>query len=1047
MMLDIFPQGALDSSVVTTVWVGLSVIALLNLRFGTTLSGLVVPGYLVPLLLAKPLAAWTTIAEGLLTYALSWLIARQLLRWSGASEMFGRDRFFAIVFLSIVVRALSDAYLLPAAAGWLNAHGYSVDFQFDLHSFGLVIVSLIANQMWNGGWRKGVFSLALYTVLTLLLVRYVLMTFTNFSIGNLGYMYEDIATSILASPKAYIILLVTAYMASRLNLHYGWEFNGIMLPALLALQWYQPLKLLATLTEGVIIFLLARQTLRLPWFAKRNMEGARLLLLFFSVGYFYKMLLGYVLPLCLPGAKVSDYYAFGYLLSTLLAIKMHQKDIAIRLTRATVQTSLVGLLIATLMGFVLSLALPAKALITTAVARPAGIAQDDATQRWNKIRTAIYASENAAGGVVPTSFELARFETACHDLARYLATGAADDWQRSVAAFASVRYRLEASAGTIFLLDAEPARGWGFYALKRNAANALTLEIPAALNERNALDAGIVLFTRLDARALAISGARLDRHPDNRMDVLQKSNLPFDVFHRVFAQQTLQLRVDWTQEGRSEGSVLWVKRALPPALTLGEIAGLSGDLQLQWRARETPNLQAQRQFDQFAEWVLSPAAARRLIARSINTQWQEQSLRTVDLSGYLHKTLLQSRQQIADSGSEAYRIASLSELLFVHDEILRPLLSVLQRETQWPFDEAGAQTLQHIAAQAAVVDYELVHLHSAENGCDYLLLREKAGTVHTRYWGTYVFSVAPQLATLVEVPRPLSETQTLSFAVGWFESTRAAALLLAGAHENANADGAADVLLSSNKLTMFSLVHQSLLETAQSPLLALQVRGIAVDSAAQLNQSNALLSYREQKPRAALGTVAIATEQALSDSGLQWRRVGGRWESGRYGSVNNAQTRYLPGNHGMAVLWLAPTLKESFRNQADDDGEARKFDAMNVATHEESLRERLRALHFIALSPAEQRRLQLRWQGFLQTRDVVSLQRALSGEFGYERIIDVNSGAAFLLMKRPRGAVALLNLNSHLSGTVACSRPESYLQRHERWLMAGSGETCGGDAP
>ncbi len=51
--LPIFTEGSLRKSVVTTVWIGVLVISLVNLRFGWTYSGLVIPGYMVPLLLSN----------------------------------------------------------------------------------------------------------------------------------------------------------------------------------------------------------------------------------------------------------------------------------------------------------------------------------------------------------------------------------------------------------------------------------------------------------------------------------------------------------------------------------------------------------------------------------------------------------------------------------------------------------------------------------------------------------------------------------------------------------------------------------------------------------------------------------------------------------------------------------------------------------------------------------------------------------------------------------------------------------------------------------
>ncbi len=66
----IFPQGGLSSSVITTVWIGVFIIAYFNLRLGWVLSGLVVPGYVVPLVILTPWAAVVIIVEAIVTYYL-----------------------------------------------------------------------------------------------------------------------------------------------------------------------------------------------------------------------------------------------------------------------------------------------------------------------------------------------------------------------------------------------------------------------------------------------------------------------------------------------------------------------------------------------------------------------------------------------------------------------------------------------------------------------------------------------------------------------------------------------------------------------------------------------------------------------------------------------------------------------------------------------------------------------------------------------------------------------------------------------------------------
>ncbi len=111
--IPIFPEGSLSESVVTTVWVAIFVVCMLNLRLGWTFSGLVVPGYLVPLLIAKPWGAVVIMLEAILTYSIVWWASEMCSKLGVWSSLFGRDRFFAFVLCSVVVRIALDGYLLP----------------------------------------------------------------------------------------------------------------------------------------------------------------------------------------------------------------------------------------------------------------------------------------------------------------------------------------------------------------------------------------------------------------------------------------------------------------------------------------------------------------------------------------------------------------------------------------------------------------------------------------------------------------------------------------------------------------------------------------------------------------------------------------------------------------------------------------------------------------------------------------------------------------------------------------------------------------------
>ncbi|MBX7494627.1 poly-gamma-glutamate biosynthesis protein PgsC/CapC [Qipengyuania sp. 6B39] len=354
--LTIFPEGGLVSSIITTVWVGVFVLCFFNLRFGWVLSGLVVPGYIVPLVIVKPMAAAVIVVEAILAYILVWLFSEKLSRGRFPS-LFGRDRFMGLILASIAVRLVLDGWLLPIGADWLEANfDRRFDWQDNLQSFGLVIISLLANQFWKPGLGRGLVSAFVTIGITFVIVRFGLMEFTNFRMSAVTYMYEGLASSILASPKAYIILTLTALIASHMNVRYGWDFSGILIPALIALQWYQPAKIVTSFVEAIVIYVIARLLLKLPSLANATIEGGRKLLLFFNISFAWKMALGWFIVWQGFDVKTTDFYGFGYLLSTLIAIKAHDKDIFPRLARSTLQVSLMGAVFGNIVGFALSAA-------------------------------------------------------------------------------------------------------------------------------------------------------------------------------------------------------------------------------------------------------------------------------------------------------------------------------------------------------------------------------------------------------------------------------------------------------------------------------------------------------------------------------------------------------------------------------------------------------------------------------------------------------------------------------------------------------------------
>ncbi|MDQ3264397.1 MAG: poly-gamma-glutamate biosynthesis protein PgsC/CapC [Myxococcota bacterium] len=361
--LTLFPPYSLDTSILVAVLVGVLALALLTETLGWVFVGLVVPGYLASVFVIHPEAGLTVTFEAVLTYLLAVALSKGLSRTGAWSEFFGRERFFLVVLASVLVRAVSEAWLLPTVGGLLDQR-YGTAFALDrtLHSIGLVLVPLTANAFWKLQLRRGLLQVAVPVAVTYLVLQLILLPYTNLSFSSLELTYEDIAQSFLASPKAYIILLTTAILAARFNLKYGWDFNGILVPALIALTWMTPGKLVATGLEVLVLVLGTQALLRIPGLSTMNLEGPRKTVLVFAFGFAVKWGLGWFFGGRVPGLKVTDLFGFGYLVPALLAVKILQKKVVVRTLLATAHTSFAGVVVGSLIGFALSLIEPRPAV-------------------------------------------------------------------------------------------------------------------------------------------------------------------------------------------------------------------------------------------------------------------------------------------------------------------------------------------------------------------------------------------------------------------------------------------------------------------------------------------------------------------------------------------------------------------------------------------------------------------------------------------------------------------------------------------------------------
>ncbi len=1031
VVLPIFPPGSLDSSIITTTWIGIFIVAFFNLRFGWVLSGLIVPGYLVPLILIKPWAAAVILLESVVTYLLVWTYSEVAPAGGRVHSLFGRDRFFALVLVSVLVRLLFDGWALPHLGAWMNeALNIHFDYRNNLQSFGLIIIALLANQYWKTGIRGAVIPVTVTIGLTLLITRYVLMEFTNFRISDIGYLYEDVAASILASPKAYIILITTAFIASRMNLHYGWEYNGILIPALLAMQWFQPIKILTSLAEALVIYALAVALLRSPLLANRNIEGARKLVLFFNVGFAWKMLLGWLIPIFQPEWKSSDFFGFGYLLSTLIALKVHDKGILARLTRATLQTSVTGVVFATAIGFSLVLLSqrPIESVFTSAVTEVREVPALPGNLREVLEAEKILLYSTTRPGSAPSASEAEIFRVALERVGLYLETnGPLLLLVEAQQLFGQVGYEVAWVEGRYLLIREQPQlvrRGWGSYLLDTKNAYGLLLELPDPLEMEGLTEAATLLMNALGGRGLAIAGFSRHRTPAGGLDVLREFGTFYQVFHRAFGgTRVLQLR-GYTPAsrralrlpGEEAGSVraqIWIKGRLPPGLDLVRMQQWMGAFTVQWGEPRLPNVQSASAAEGFAQLFLDHEQIRALRFRSLLAEQTPTDVSDrLTTTTLLENRLLLAEDVIAGPATERYRQPTMPELLFADVELLTPLINRVKQSANGTLDSGADIELLSLDRAAVSIGMELRVFTDAVTGGQWLILGDPEPPA-SRHLGTYVFRLNARQPVALQVPRPRYERNTVSAALELFRSMEACCLFVAGAHAWANADGSADPVRSAARQSLFNLVSQVFLrEVGPQARLVVQVRGFSDDESAPVTEAdrvlavhNGAISPQQLTPLAgAFHSVLAAREGVTLLAGAQGA------EDSRFGIGRLQQAAYLDATDAgeFAVLWLSSDLRRAYRDADVSDAAAQQFHALSLPVHDAPLDQwmasRPRQLVF-APDPS----LRTVFGDYVVQRDILllaSLRAAWSGTL--HLVQDENRGESFVVFESRSGRIAAI---------------------------------------
>ena len=860
---ELLPPGGLDQSIVLAVLIGVWVTLLFTETLGWVFVGLVVPGYLAAVLVVQPGTAAVIVGEALATFWLARALAHGLAHTRVWQPFFGRDRFFLIVVASVIIRQHDQLWLLPALSRFAEAQlGAPLPPVREFYSIGLVLVPLTANLLWKPGALRGMAQLAVVTGLTYLALAFVLLAYTNLSLSSFELLYEDTAVDFLGNAKSYILLLTTAAVAARFNLRYGWDFGGILLPALLGLLWFTPFELALTLAEALLLWAVVGALLRWTPLRRLNLEGPRKVALVFTVSVALKWLLSLAVDASLVGVRPRDLFGFGYLLSSLLAMRMLQRKSARAVLLPTLATALAGWLLGSALGFGFGLVAPVPAL---APGGPQATSQRLLRSPLGALALARVQAEMApAEG--PSRAPGLRVAHAQAWAALAAWTEAPSPARGRVAELAALAVDLrvvplrgdDGPRASFAVLGVERgfAGGQGLAVLWPGATG-VVISVPGPVGEAPAAEAAAVLARAIDARAVLVPARDLlpgmtdDRHAG--------------ALARLAPAGHLELRAD---EAVLPGApVLHVEREPPARLDL-RVVGWSP--QLEWSA--PPRVSGGSWGgEQRVVLRVHPYDLRALLARDAAPRRVAPAL----LPWLGERERGPSLRPLAAAAPP-----SPAELVFLERRVAGPLV-------------AGAQgdALKVAGRMAGLVDHALWDLERCGAGpCRALV---EARWPSAAGWGLLVVGGGDS-GLVIEAPQAAGEPGSGRLAAELFAASAGRALVIGGGGVGLGAYAPIQAL------------HQA--AVAVPPTLVLQIRGLAA-------RPGAALVIGLGRPAQGLALPPVLADMLAADGALgwvpAWRLADGSPELAALAGAGNPQLEFAAALAGApaAVLWFPPALR------------------------------------------------------------------------------------------------------------------------------------------
>lgn len=858
--LDLFPTNGLDRSLHAPVVIGLVLVTFFTEAFGWTYAGLVVPGYLAATFAAAPVTGVLVLVEALLTHWGVLMVASIIPRRTGAwSTAFGRERFFLYIVVAVIVRLAIEGSLVP----WASARFPHLSHSRELYSIGLVLVPLVANVFWSAGVIHTGPRLAFVTLITYFLVTRVLLTFTNFSLSRFEVANESVALHFLDTSKAYLLLLTGALLGARGNVRYGWDYNGILVPALLAVAWYEPVKLLGTALEAVAIFLLAKFLASVPPFSRAALVGSRRMLFVGVMGFVVKLGLGHALWFWAPEIQLTEYLGFGYILPSLLAIKMWNKNAVGIVLMPTLHVSLMAFVIGNALGFGLNW-LTAPSTAPVAATAPLGRVDSAAFE----LLLASTEPPRRPGECVPSVAAAQLLKVLEDSFERGLVS------PHAVAAVSggSLHVAREGQSGW-FVIAPNPERhdtcqSWALAVQPRHAQTGgrLLLQVPPGQHGASAVVSALALADATQAPlVLSLSAEPLPSDP-----------LTGSAFWREAGIAVLSVRIGTQKEAH-----LRVRGAIPEELDLVALERRLGQDQtvaVDWVG-----------VDGALELSLNQELSERIATQVL----QEEAGQAAVVEHWVGSARRELSARVEQLLSPTFELPRVEELRLLSNLVL-PALLTRDPPSEW------------VLSVAARLGYQIA---SAGSGQDHSWVLHELEGERRRGRATWVARPFGSEALAVEVPAPLWELGTLSLGLSVFDAEKARYLLLAGARPDTDPEGSSDPRRAAGKRGTFQHLHEYML-SAGARVLA--IHGVQQDvelaTEAVIELDHPVLGDEQAQPWLAPHLAGLESAGGLS---WAWYRAGAEHVNlgAQFDPAFAFARRFAPGQ--MARLWFSGRARES----------------------------------------------------------------------------------------------------------------------------------------